>query len=237
MPQRERTGRRIHGLRRSHIDAWGARQSRELHRRRRACRAAGLRLHQRQRPRDRAARHRLALSLQRIGRVGGTRGGRVPGPAVHAGVPGRPHRAAAAADLGHGGAAAPAGADRQDAGDHRRSVRRPADRRLRRRLAAEGVRGARRPALRRARARHRRVPRRLQGAVDRGCAELSRQARQLRRHHLRAQAGVQAAPAPLDRRREPAGAEAHGARGRRLVSGLQQSAAPPRHGGAAGAGA
>ena len=148
------------------------RQSRGLCRRRRGGRAAGLRLHQRQRSRRRAARHRLALPLQRIGRVGGAHRRRMPGPARHAGVSGGPHRAAAAADLGDGGAAAPSRADRQDAGDHRRAVRRPADRRLRRRLAEGGVRGARRPALRRARARHRRVPRRLQGALDRGRAQV-----------------------------------------------------------------
>ena len=131
--------------------------SRGIHRRGRGRRAARLRLHQRQRPRRRAARYRLALSLQRDRRVGGAHGRRVPRPALHARLPCRPHRAPAAADLGHGGAATPSRADRQDAGHHRRALQRPADRRLRRRLAEGGVRGARRPALRRARARHRRI--------------------------------------------------------------------------------
>ena len=63
----------------------------------------------------------------------------------------------------------------------------------------------------------------------------TRHARQLRQPHVRAQAGAQAASPDLDRRREPAGRhEAHGARGRRLVSGLQQPAASPRHARAAG---
>ena len=56
------------------------------------------------------------------------------------------HRAVAAADLGDGGAAAPSGAHRQNAGDHRRALRGPAHRRLRRGLAQRGVRGARRAA-------------------------------------------------------------------------------------------
>ena len=199
-----------------------------------ARRAAGLRLHQRQRSRRRAARHRLALSLQRIGPVGGAHGRRVPRPACHAGFPRRPHRAAAAADLGHGGAAAPARADRQDAGDHRRALRRPPDRGLRRRLAEGGVRGARRPALRRARSRHRRVPRRLQGAVDGRRRRATRHARQLRQPDLCAQAGRKPHPPIWIGGESPAGAQAHGAPGRWLVSGLQQPAASPRYAGAAG---
>ena len=56
--------------------------------------------------------------------------------------------------LRHGRAPAPAGADRQDAGHDRHTLRRPADRWLRRRLAEGGVRGPRRAALRRSRPRH-----------------------------------------------------------------------------------
>ena len=56
---------------------------------------------------------------------------------------------------------------------------------------------------------------------------------QLRGYRLRAEAGRQAAPAHLDRRRECGRPQARGARRRRLVSGLQQSAASARYAGAA----
>ena len=145
------------------------------------------------------------------------------------GLPGGAHRAAAAAHLGDGGAAAPSRADRQDAGHHRRAVRRTIDRRLRRRLAEGGVRGGRRAGLRRARPGDGRIPRRLQGALDGRRSRLSRPARPVREHHVPAQARAEAAPADLDRRREPGRHEAGGARRRRLVSGQQQSAVPPGH--------
>ena len=69
----------------------------------------------------------------------------------------------------HGGAAPAGDADRQDAGDHRRALQRPAHRRRRRRLDEGGVRAAGRP-LRGARQGHRRVSRGLPGAVDQGRA-------------------------------------------------------------------
>ena len=93
-------------------------------------------------PRDIASRYPYSDS----GEWAAAHGRRMPGPAGHAGLPGGPHRAPAAAHLGDGGAAASRRADRQDAGHHRRAVRRAADRRLRRRLAEGGVRGGRRAA-------------------------------------------------------------------------------------------
>ena len=83
--------------------------------------------------------------------MGGPHRRRMPRSAGYAGLSRGAHRAAATADLGDGGAAAPSRADRQDAGDHRCAVRRPTDRRLRRGLAEGGVRGGRRPGFRRAR--------------------------------------------------------------------------------------
>ena len=101
-------------------------------------------------------------------------------PARYAGLPRRLHVAPAAADLRHGRAAPAGHRHRQDAGHHRRALRRPSHPRRRRRLDEGGVRAARR-AVRGARGRDRRVPRGLQGAVDPGAAELQRQARALRR--------------------------------------------------------
>ena len=206
------------------------RHARGLHRGCRGGRAAGLRLHQRQRPRRRAARDRLALSLQRERRVGGAHRRRMPRSARHAGLPAGPHGAPAALDLGDGGAAAPSRADRQDAGDDRRALAGPADRRLRRRLAEGGVRGGRRPAFRRARARHGRVPRRLQGALDRGCPEVLAASTCSFDESIFAPKPVAKPHPPIWIGGEsPVALQACGARRRRLVSGIQQPAASPRH--------
>ena len=138
----------------------------------------------------------------------------------------------AAADLCHGGAAPARHLHRQDARHHRRALRRPPHPRRRRRLDEGGVRAARRP-LRGARRGDGRVPRGLQGAVDPGAAVLQRQARALRRRHLRAQADAEAASAHLGRRREPGRAAPYRQARRCLVSRQQQPDQAARHPGAA----
>ena len=134
-----------------------------------------------------------------------------------------------AADLGHGAATPQPRADRKDAGDNRRALPGPADRRLRSRLDEGGVRGDRRAAFRRAGSGRQRVPPRLQGALDQRRSVLRRRLLQLLEHQLRPQARTAAPSAIVDRRRESARPETSGSARRRLVSHRQQSPIPRRY--------
>ncbi len=122
----------------------------------------------------------------------------------------------------------PAVLQAKDAGDDRRVVAGSTDLRHRRRLDAGGIRGAGRAALRRARRGYRRVCDGLPRAVDQGRSTLRRQIRQIRRRIVRAEAGAEAAPADLGRRRERSGVAPHGTSRRRLVPDRHQPAAPAR---------
>ena len=112
--------------------------------------------------------------------------------------------------------------DRETVPDGGCAVRRPADRRCRRRLDEGRVRRSRHAAVRRTRRRHRRIYRGLESAVDPGPAVDARQIRRVRQRAVRAEAGAKAASADLGRRRkQPVAAPRRAAR-RWLVSGVEQ---------------
>ena len=152
-----------------------------------------------------------------------------------AGVPGRRHdahpprrqrlRAADPQPRRHG----------QDGREPRCALRRPRHLRLRRRLAARGVRVPAR-FLRGARCRHRRVPRHLQGRVDAGSGELCGTDISRPSRAGRPAAAPEAASAHLDRRQQPPRHRARRAARRRVASDRPVAGGDRRQGGAAAGG-
>ncbi len=182
----------------------------------------------------RAAKCRIALG-ERPRRLPAPPDGQLPGrplpPSARQGVSGaggRPRRGrrvhepgAARLDRVHPRPPA-SGGHGQDAHDHRRAVRRPADLRGRRGLVEGRARHPGR-ALPPARPSGGRDAARLQGALDAGQSLLRGRVLPLQGHRLRAQARAEAPPAHLGRRRQPRRVPTRGDAGRRLARNVQDS--------------
>ena len=172
----------------------------------------------------------VPVPLLRVRGVARRRLGRMP-RAVHAvGLARRDHQQAPTDHRGRGHPLSGCDAHREDRGDDRRALAGAPGPGRRRRLDEGGVRSGRRAAVRRARPRHRRVPAGLQDPVDRERSSFRGPPRALRRDHVPAQTGAEAAPADLGRRREPARAAPYRTLRRRLVPDRQQPAPSARHG-------
>ena len=133
------------------------------------------------------------------------------------------------AHLGDGGALSPPGAHGETGFDHRPALARAGRARRRRRLDGGRIPAGRRAGLRGQGARDGRVSADLQDTVDRRRPVVRGRVRLLRRHHVRAEAGSEAASPHLGRWREPAGEAARGPLRRRLVPDRLQPAASARH--------
>ena len=179
-----------------------------------------------------AETHRLAVSLQPERRVS-ARPERPPArTAQRAEFRGRMHADHPAGHRRPGAAAPQCHRHRQDAGDHRRPVRRPPDLRSRRRLDGRGVRHSER-AVRQAWSPQRRDHPRHERVVDQRQPRVFGPVLPVRGRRLRTPPGAAAPPADLDRRPHRPGPASRGRIRRRLAGGRLQPAGVRRAGGQA----